>query len=501
MKRTGFATIAVLIIFLAVWARPGLGAAVPPNLELYVSPDRTFALYRPTGWQVSTQEYQNGRMVAVTAPKGADFAQMVFLKSTDNSNNSVKFASLTLKNVRAQKPGLKVIWARSTQKRDRTVVEFEYEQSDKTLIRGRQYFIMSYPKARVFGYETEAARFDKMQPVLLSVLSNFTHLDPTQWKGTEKQGSAPAPVNLPMTTRALPDGSASLLVPSGWGLTGAKGTALSKSPDNGAGLAFSTADFYGPSNMPYFDSSKIPGVLHYPYMAPMDAMMIIMQKYGSSRIQVVERNRDPARAAGAAAFLKRKSDVEAAILTFNNENGVRCKGYYDVISFQPMASGQWGILFYAVWAPEAQFDGYLPSLLKMWESYRINEQWASDYIKKGMENLKRMAAKTSQMMADTAKAARESSTAAFQERMRSQDYLDHKRTNVIRGEQDWVSQVEGGAIYKSDHWGLSREGERLIEGQPYNYYNFDGRNPRYNETLTPVDASREVYESVYGKGR
>jgi len=279
MKRMGFAGIAVVVLTLAVGIRPGLGAAVPPNLELYVSTDRTFALYRPMGWQVNTQEYPNGRMVAVTAPKGPDFAQLLFLKTTDNSNNSVKFASLTFKNVQPQKPGLKIAWARSTQDRKRTVVEFEYEQANKTRIRGRQYFIMNYPEARVFGYETEAARFEKMQPMLLSVISNFTHLDPAQFKGAEKRGSAPAPLNLQMSTRTLPDGSASLLVPAGWGLMGQKGMTLSKAPD-GAGFAFSSADFWGPSKLPYFDSSKIPGALHYPYMAPMDAMMTVMQKYG-----------------------------------------------------------------------------------------------------------------------------------------------------------------------------------------------------------------------------
>ena len=108
-----------------------------------------------------------------------------------------------------------------------------------------------------------------------------------------------------------------------------------------------------------------------------------------------------------------------------------------------------------------------------------------------------MSAQTSRMMAETATAARESLTAAFQERARSQAYLDYKRTSTIRGEQEWVSQVEGGTLYKSDHWGLSREGQSLIEGQPYNYYNYQGQNPRYNETMTPVDASREVFEKVY----
>jgi hypothetical protein len=396
---------------------------------------------------------------------------------------------------------MKVLWARSTRDRRRTIVEFEYEQPDKQRIRGRQYFIMDYPEVSVFGYETEATRFDAMQPLLLSVLSNFTCLDPAQWKAIEKRSSSNrAPVNLLMTTLTLPDSSATLLVPSGWELQGAKGIVLCKSSDAAAGFTFSSTEFCDPSRLPNFDGSAMPAGLHYPYMTPVDALMTVMMKYGSSRLQVVERSLDPARAAVVAGLLKRGADVETALLTFSNENGLRCKGHYDVLGLHPLPSGQWMILFYGVWAPEAQFDGYLPPLVKMSESFKSNDKWASDYIRQGVENLKRLMAKTFRAEAETASAARQSSMAAFQERGRSQEYLDHKRTSIIREEQEWISRVEGGTLHMTGHWGLNREGKRLIDGPPYNYYDHTGQNPKINKAMTPVDASGEVYESVHGKG-
>jgi len=172
-----------------------------------------------------------------------------------------------------------------------------------------------------------------------------------------------------------------------------------------------------------------------------------------------------------------------------------------VMASSPMPSGQWGILVTGVWAPEKELAGYLPSLVKMAGSYRLNERFAEEYVRKGMENVYRMARENSERMARNAQEMRESSMAAYEERQRSREYIDYKRTGYIRGEQEWVSEAEGGALYKSDHWGLSREGERYIEGQDYNYYNYKGKNPRYNEMMTPVDSSREVYESVYGRGR
>jgi hypothetical protein len=500
MTLARLAPLAALLVATAASAAPE-GASARPALELYVSPDRSFALYKPVGWEVRAQPHPNGRTVVVTAPRGHAFAQMTFLRTDDRGNDSVQLASSTVRGVRARIPGLKIAWVRSTPDRRRTVMEVEYTAPDKMPIRGRQYFIMNHPEARVFGYETEGARFGELQPVFLSVLSNFTFLDAGQWPERASGARAAAPLDLALRSRALSDGSASLLLPPDWQLAGAKGAVLTKSPRGDAGFAFSNADFWGPSSLPYFDSSRIPGAIHAPYMPPVDALMTLMRRFGSSKMQVIERSRDPARAAAAAGALRRRVDAETAVLAFSNDKGLRCKGYYDVLALGPLPSGQWAIIFFAVWAPEAEFDRYLPSLLKIGGSFRINERWASDYIRAGLENLKRLEAKTSRMMAETATAARESLTAAFQERARSEQYLDYKRTSTIRGEQEWVSEVEGGTLYKSDHWGLSREGKPLIEGQPYNYYNYTGQNPRYNESMTPVDASREVYERVYGTPR
>ncbi|MBI4527671.1 MAG: hypothetical protein HY695_28065 [Deltaproteobacteria bacterium] len=84
----------VTILALAFFILTGAAAKLPPKsgvapLELYVLPDRTFALYKPPGWQVSTQDYPNGRTVMVVAPREHAFAQMTFLKTDDRGNDSV----------------------------------------------------------------------------------------------------------------------------------------------------------------------------------------------------------------------------------------------------------------------------------------------------------------------------------------------------------------------------------------------------------------------------
>jgi len=84
--------------------------------------------------------------------------------------------------------------------------------------------------------------------------------------------------------------------------------------------------------------------------------------------------------------------------------------------------------------------------------------------------------------------------AAYDERQKSMDYIDYQRTNYIRGQQDWVSNMEGGTVYHTDSWGTQNTATGTYhEGQPYDYVHFKGQNPKYNEEMTPVD-SRVLWE-------
>ena len=473
----------------------------PDKMEKHTASDNTFALYKPPGWKVDSRALENGKAVTVSDPGGGSFAVMRILKMRDRSENSRTLVSSTLKNLRSTVSGLDLAWARSTADSRRAVIEIRYASVRKVPMRGRYYFNTQYPDATVFGFEAPDKEFEQLRPLLLSVLANFTILDPSA--AAEKPGaSTPRTKALDprMTKTASGDGSFSLLVPEGWKMEGAKGQVLCTTPGDGiAGFISSTIPFWGPSQLPYFDSSGIQGVIHSPYSRPIDALILAMRATGSGNHQILERVSDPARAKEASVSLKRGVEVEMASLAFDSRTGIRCKGLYDVAAFHPLPSGQWGITVSGIWAPQKEFAEYLPLLVRVAESYRINEQFAAEYVRKGVENLRRLTKETAEKAARSAREIRESSMAAYQERQKSMEYIDYKRTGYIRGEQEWLSQAEGGTLYKSDHWGLSREGQTVVEGQDFNYYNYKGQNPRYNESMTPVDISREVYESVYGK--
>lgn len=81
------------------------------------------------------------------------------------------------------------------------------------------------------------------------------------------------------------------------------------------------------------------------------------------------------------------------------------------------------------------------------------------------------------------------------DRMKSSDFIRYKFSTYMLGEQEWVTGLEGGKIYTSDHWGISSGGQTIVEGPPFNYYNYQG-DVRCGHI--PVDSSREVYEAVKG---
>ena len=119
-------------------------------------------------------------------------------------------------------------------------------------MRGRYYFNAQSPEATVFGYEAPEKEFEKRRPLLLSVLSNFTILDPTAAaKGSGVATSRTTSYDLRMTNTATRDRSCSLLVPEGWTFEGAKGQVLCTTPGDGiAGFISSTIPFWGPSRVP-----------------------------------------------------------------------------------------------------------------------------------------------------------------------------------------------------------------------------------------------------------
>jgi hypothetical protein len=177
-----------------------------------------------------------------------------------------------------------------------------------------------------------------------------------------------------------------------------------------------------------------------------------------------------------------------------SRNGERTKGYSLGISFGSRLGINWRLFHMTVTAPVDKFEAALPTFAAMLQSYRIDDQFAANYIARGTARLREMQRQTSELVARNAQEIRSMMQAAYAERNRSAAYIDYQRTNYIRGQQDWISAMEGGTVYHTDNWGtLNTDTGVYYEGRAYDYVHFTGENPKYREQMTPID-SRQLWE-------
>jgi len=495
--RTNF--IIFFIIYLITISLPSNAPAqygsVFANYQYSVTEDGAFGLYKPKGWKVSTEIYPNGRRVYVVDPANTSHVNMTFLENISPKLDAVGLATTTLRNYSSQVPSVKVREVRSDRARMHVMMTYQRRGPNNVLIQGRYHFNVKSPTAVICGYEAPAGKFKQMASTLLTTIANITILDRQAYQKRVSQMSKRGPIKMPMNQMKAPDNTCWLKVPQGWNFTAGKGAALCKDANGNAGYFFTFINFVGRSRIPYFDSRNIPGDLRYEYMRPIDALITFGRHTGSRNHRVLERYANPSGAREASARLRRGTDAETALVAYVSKDGVPLVGYYDVLGMHPDNAGQWGLIAIGFWAPQNQFGQYLPILLEIAESFRVNMQWASNYVFQGMQRVRKLMQQTSSMMSQYAQEMRASNLAGHRNRMRSSDFLSYKFSTYMRGEQEWVTSLEGGKLYSTNHYGLSSGGRLKIEGQKFNYYNYQG-DTQYGHV--PLDVSREVFEAVKG---
>jgi hypothetical protein len=231
-------------------------------------------------------------------------------------------------------------------------------------------------------------------------------------------------------------------------------------------------------------------------MPPHQAWRLLTEQTGSvSRLQfekVIPRQ-DIVQEMARGGYTAGPVAVEELIYTCDVK-GRRCKGYTFGFSFGSRLGTNWTFRHMTVGAPVDQFESLVPTFSAMTQSFRFNERWMANYIAQGTQRLRQLQQQTASIVSRNAEDIRRMMQAAYDERQKSMDYIDYQRTNYIRGQQDWVSSMEGGTVYHTDSWGTknSATGE-YYEGQPYDYVHFKGKNPKYSEEMTPID-SRALWE-------
>lgn len=460
------------------------GPATPPAMQKQVTQQGGFVLYLPAGWKAEEGRDRNLQMLRVADPAlrykvalqlgSAAGADLLSLARQQVAQIAQLYPDLALSNLGVSGAGdrLKFDGAFADGKGGRREMRAWLSLRDGHF----HYSTISAPQGQLEG----------IKPTLLTILANVRAMKAAQAGGAGERAALPL-----LKPHRLADGSASLQIPSGWRVRElGKGQFIASDPAGSPSFMVTSADVITPNL-----GVRVPGVPISPYLPPDQAWRFLSGAQGlASNMKFLEVNPRPQIAAHVAQVYTAGPVQVADFLYHCDTREGPTKGYTLGISFGSRLDSNWNFRHITVAAPRDRFEDYAPLFGAMLGSYALDEGWVRNYVKQGMERLRRMEAETARKVAGNARDVREMMQAAYDERQKSQDYLDYKRTQTIRGEQDWISSIEGGTVYHTDRWGTrnTTTGETW-EGQPYDYVRFTGRNPKHNEDMTPID-SRELWE-------
>ncbi|MEW5736763.1 MAG: hypothetical protein AB1921_18105 [Thermodesulfobacteriota bacterium] len=496
--------VASWLVLLAALALCRPYAVLPASpLKKVVTKNAGFAAYLPDGW-TATETSDKGLLrfaardagnvlsvsLAVSGPGQARDAVDAFRQAFSDllsSKSKAEFADVRLSPDRSR---LAVSGrARNEKGGISTFLAWAGREPDGSLVCSRiagppELFPLERPPVEAVQ-ASAPSRNASTREILLTVLANVRPL---------KGAVAPAPASSgpqPLAEHRLSDGSASFSLPKGWKVRelGA-GCFLAQSPDESLSFLVASPEVIDPRL-----GVRPPGIPVSPFLAPHQAMAFLLafQNIGQATDFLEVSPRQDLAADLARSYTAGPAVAEDFIYLVN-AGGKKLKAFSFGISFGSRMNTSWRLFHMSVFAPEAEFASLAPTFAAMMQSYRVNDRFAQEYIRKGMERLRQMERETAARAARNASEIREMMQKAYDERQKSQDYIDYQRSNYIRGQQDWVSEMEGGTVYHTDSWGTrnTATGE-YYEGAPYDYVHMTGRNPVHDERMTPIN-SRELYE-------
>jgi hypothetical protein len=475
-----FVFVAVLVTM--VDARQSGAAA--PAMKKYVSDQANFVMYMPEGWRVSEGQQANFRTIFVSDPSGTMTSAM-FYGISPRGKDVPALATLFSGNIKKQFPDL--VLPRGWISPDKKKVVFDGIYTDLQR-RRKEFRVWITGGDGNFTYcsiESPEGRLAGARQLLLTILSNVRII-----RGAIQTATGPA--KLPMAPYRLHDGSATFLLPHGWKCQ-SLGNGLFLAGDAGSSSSFIVAS--AEAITPQMRVSG-PGLVVSPYLPPAQALRFFAEKSGIARnvklLHVIPRQ-DLSRLI-SQVYTVGPVTAEEFLYTSQNAQGITCKGYSFGISFGSRTNTSWKLWHMTVATAADRFDALISTFVEMFQSYKINDQFAQNYIAQGMARLRQMQQETARIVARNAQEIRDMMQAAYDERQRSMDYIDYQRSNYIRGNSDWISSMEGGTVYHSERWGTKNitTGDNY-EGQPYNYFNFTGKNPKYNEQMQEIN-TRELFE-------
>jgi len=151
----------------------------------------------------------------------------------------------------------------------------------------------------------------------------------------------------------------------------------------------------------------------------------------------------------------------------------------------------WQLSVNGSWAPDGEYDQWIPLFLRMGKTVQVNQQWLQGELRQQAVTQQRLFNNLQNSIAESNRAF-DDYMDTLREGSRSRDYTAHMWSQTTLGQGSWVAESEGARVYHTDSWGI--EGPEGRIGSPaYNNTNFDGTNPWTGRDLELVD-TRAEYE-------
>lgn len=490
-----------------------------PAMERYQSADGRLVLYKPADWQVTEGNMFGEGIYAVVVMEPQENAAALFMTFpvSPEIKDSVALAAKCLAALREEYPDLEATNMDSTPDRGRTIAELTLtEEGEKGT--GHGYFFHTQNVGTFYLLLAKTQVWNELRPTLTAIMANlaFAPQGVAAVQDQAQRAAEATPVadgatlspaalikqatqrpgkQLPLQPAALPDQSMSIQIPQGWNLEGQKVqfilTDNAQTRTHGMGGVWHTI-------IP-MEGIQVPGTINAPYQAPPQALSLVLELGQTSRnVQVISQcgaEQVSTDAAQAVQQLRAQGfQVDSRLLHVRFQNvptGKTLRGLFSVMCSTQSMSPVWQVTVQGSWAPENEFDEWLPLFLRIEKTTQINQQWMGQEMQSRAVRQQQLNRNLQRSIAE-ANQAFDGYMDSLQNASRSRDYTAHMWSQTTLGQGTWVAENEGARVYQTDDWGIQGP-EGRIDSSAYNTTNFTGENPWGGGNLELVD-TREEYE-------
>jgi hypothetical protein len=503
----------------AAATEPNRPAAPSPartsSLEKYQSPDGKVLLFKPQDWNVAQGDMFGQGTYGVTVLEPQENAVVLFITFPvgEEVKDSVILAARCIAALRQRYPDLQAANVKSTPQRERTITDLTLTAEGEKGT-GHGYFLHAQGTGSVYILLAKARMWNELRPTLTTIAVNLAYapqgIAAVQEQGRQPAGPAPAegPVHplaallkqasqqagkqVALRPAALADQSLSLQIPEGWTLEGAR---VQYAAVNDAQIRTHGLGSLWLTIMP--TEVSVPGAINVPYQSPPQALKTVLESGKSTRdVQVIAEcpveQAVPALTQTIQQIRAQGSQVDARLIHVRFRNvptGTTCRGLFSVMCSIKSISPVWQVSLQGSWAPDKEYEEWLPLFLRIEKTVQVNQQWMG-------QELQNQAVRQQQLNRNLQKSIAESNRAfddymnTVRDGQRSRDYTSHMWSQTTLGQGTWVAESEGAKVYQTDSWGLEGP-EGRIDSRAYNTANFTGENPWTGGHLELVNTHAE----------